>query len=175
MALTDTIKSAVGKKGKEAAKDAAGGPEAKKKPRRRFFRRRGEDEEGKEEETDEKPKKSVEEEVGSLISPEALVFFFAAIMLDLFGLIIFILDFVFGVGLIVSAIPDIIGLIFIGSWMYFRTGHITITRRGQKTIKKTGRKLFKRLGLSFLGEIIPVFGDVAFCWTLAVYFELKNN
>jgi len=30
------------------------------------------------------------------------------------------------------------------------------------------------LGLSFLGELIPFFGDVAPCWTLAVYFELQS-
>lgn len=112
--------------------------------------------------------------MGALFSPEALVMFIAAGSLDLIGLILLILDFI-GIGLALSFIPDIIGIIVIGSWMYFRSGHITISRRAGKTIKKTGRKIFKRLGLAFLGELIPFFGDVAFCWLLVVYFELKNN
>ncbi len=112
--------------------------------------------------------------MGALFSPEAVVMFLAAGMLDLAGLIILILNF-FGVGLAISFIPDIIGLVFLGSWMYFRTGHVTISRSAGKTIRKSGRKILKRLGLSFAGELIPFFGDLAFCWTLAVYFELKNN
>ena len=129
------------------------------------------------EETEEikKISKTPEEKVASLTGPEAFVMLSFAIMLDLIGLVVFILDFIFGVGLIVSFVPDVIGLIFIGGWMFFRTGHITITRKAKKTIKKGGKKILKRLGLAFLGELIPVFGDVAFCWTLAVYFELKNN
>ena len=128
------------------------------------------------------PEEPIEEEIkaieikkmGALFSPEALVMFIAAGSLDLIGLILLILDFI-GIGLALSFIPDIIGIIVIGSWMYFRSGHITISRRAGKTIKKTGRKIFKRLGLAFLGELIPLFGDVAFCWLLVVYFELKNN
>ncbi len=112
--------------------------------------------------------------MGALFSPEALVMFMVAGSLDLIGLILLILDFI-GIGLALSFIPDIIGLVFLGSWMYFRTGHVTISRSAGKTIRKSGRKILKRLGLSFAGELIPLFGDIAFCWTLAVYFELKNN
>lgn len=112
--------------------------------------------------------------MGAFFSPEALVMFMIAGSLDLAGLVIFILS-LFGVGIAISFIPDIIGLVFLGSLMYFRTGHVTISRSAGKTIRKSGRKIFKRLGLSFVGELIPFFGDIAFCWTLAVYFELKNN
>ncbi|GAI16802.1 unnamed protein product, partial [marine sediment metagenome] len=126
------------------------------------------------EETKKAPK-TVEEQVASFTSPEALVMLSTAIILDLIGLFVFILDFFFGIGLLFSFVPDAIGLIFIGGWMFSRTGRVTVTRKAQKTIRKTGKKLFKRLGLAFLGELIPFFGDVAFCWTLAVYFELKNN
>ncbi|MBZ9578156.1 hypothetical protein KJA13_04005 [Patescibacteria group bacterium] len=112
--------------------------------------------------------------MGALFSPEALVMFVVAGSLDLIGLILLILDFI-GIGLALSFIPDIIGIIVIGGWMYFRSGHITISRRAGKTIKTTGRKIFKRLGLAFLGELIPLFGDIAFCWLLVVYLELKNN
>ena len=112
--------------------------------------------------------------MGAFFSPEALIIFMVAGFLDLIGLILLILDFI-GIGLALSFIPDIIGIIIIGGWMYFRSGHITISRKAGKTVKTTGRKVLKRLGLAFLGELIPVFGDVAFCWLLVVYFELKNN
>ena len=112
--------------------------------------------------------------MGAFFSPEALIIFMVAGFLDLIGLILLILDFI-GIGLALSFIPDIIGIIIIGGWMYFRSGHITISRKAGKTVKTTGRKVLKRLGLAFLGELIPVFGDVAFCWLLVIYFELKNN
>ena len=110
----------------------------------------------------------------NLLSPEALLVLTLAVILDLVGLILFFLSFI-GIGIPLSFILDIIGLVLIGSWMFFRTGHITTTKKAEKIIKKGGRKLLKRLGLAFLGEIIPFFGDIAPCWTLAVYFELKNN
>lgn len=108
-----------------------------------------------------KPKKGI----GSLFSPEALVMFFFAGMLDLIGLILllFALDDFW--------ITDIIGLIFLGGWMFLRSGTITAT----KGAKKAGTKFLKRIGFSFLGEIIPFFGGIAPCWTLAVYFELRGS
>lgn len=111
---------------------------------------------------------------GAFLSPEAFAMFFVAGMLDIVGLIVFILS-LFGIGIPASFVLDFIGVIIIGGWMFFRTGHVTITRKAGKTIKKAQKKILKRLGLSFLGELIPFFGDIAFCWTLAVYFELKNN
>lgn len=152
-----------------------------------------EKEEGKEiKEREEKMEKEMEEEmeeeraiqremkmeeiskIGAFLSPEAFAMFFVAGMLDIVGLIVFVLS-LFGIGIPVSFVLDFIGITIIGSWMFFRTGHVTITRKAGKTIKKTQKKILKRLGLSFLGELIPFFGDIAFCWTLAVYFELKNN
>jgi len=127
-----------------------------------------------EEPTEEEIKAVETQKMGAFFSPEALIMFMIAGLLDLAGLIIFILS-LFGVGIAISFIPDIIGLVFLGSLMYFRAGHVTISKSGGKIIKKSGRKILKRLGLSFMGELIPFFGDIAFCWTLAVYFELKNN
>ncbi len=98
-----------------------------------------------------------------------------AIMFDLLGLIIFLLNFVFGIGLILSVFVDLAGMFLFGGWMYFRSGHVAISKKTGKPIRKTERKLLKRFGLAFLGEAIPLFGDIAFCWTIAVYFELKNN
>lgn len=107
-------------------------------------------------------------------SPIAIIMFLIAGLLDATGLIFLILSF-FGIGIALSYIPDIIGLVFLGSLMYFTTGSMTTTKGAQKTIKKATTKLLKRLGLAFLGEIIPFFGDIAPCWILAVYFHLKNN
>jgi len=108
---------------------------------------------------------------GSLTSPEAVLMLTTAGILDCIGLIFFILSFVFGIGIPLSWILDIIGLIILGTWMYWRSGSVTVTKGTKKIISKTS----KRLGLAFLGELIPFFGDVAFCWTLAVYLELKKG
>jgi len=125
------------------------------------------------------------EQVGKLSSPgflmEAIIIFPVAILLDLIGfmLLFFLLDDFW--------ILDIIGLVVIGSWMLFRQGHVTIPKKTAKkiekkaleqltkTTKKTEKKFLKRFGLAFLGEIIPYIGGIAPCWTLAVFFELKNN
>ena len=112
---------------------------------------------------------------------EAIIIFPIAIVLDLVGfmLLFFLLDDFW--------ILDIIGLVIIGSWMLFRRGHVTLPKKTAekiekkaleqftKTTKKTGKKFLKRFGLAFLGEIIPYIGGIAPCWTLAVFFELKNN
>ena len=110
----------------------------------------------------------------NFLSPEALLMIGLALIFDGIGLILFILS-LFGIGIPFSWILDLIGLITIGFWMFFRTGHITTTKGAQKLIKKSGKKLLKRLGLATLIEIIPFVGDIAFCWTLAVYFEIKND
>lgn len=108
--------------------------------------------------------------VANFLSPEALVMFLIAGIFDLIGLLFFILSFI-GIGIILSWIFDFIALFIIGGWMFFRSGKITTTKKTKKVLKK----ILKRLGLSFLGEIIPFFGDLAPCWTLGVYFTLKND
>lgn len=124
----------------------------------------------------EKPKEAArvevqaEEKAGpSLFSPEGILMLTIAVALDLIGLIFFILSFV-GIGIPLSWMLDLAGLVVIGGWMFFRTGRVVAPQRGTRTF---GR-LFKRLGFAFVGEAIPFFGDIAFCWTLLVYFELKD-
>ena len=108
---------------------------------------------------------------GSLTSPEAALMLTAAIIFDCIGLILFVLSFIFGIGIPLSWLLDVIALVIIGSWMYWRSGSITVT----KGTKKVASKFGKRLGLAFLGEVIPFFGDIAFCWTIAVILELKKG
>jgi len=124
---------------------------------------------GEEKEEEVSKEKTAEAKIGSLLTPEGILMMFLAVVIDLVGLVLFILSFL-GVGVILSGISDILGLLFIGSWMFARSGNVTAT----KGAKKLGQKFFKRLGASFLGELIPFFGDVAPCWTLAVYFELRK-
>jgi len=131
------------------------------------------------EETEESPEEVSEpaSERGALFSPEGVIMMLLAILIDIAGLFCLVLDLVlslfgiFGIGTAISSVLDVLGLILIGGWMLFRYGQMT----GTKGAKKAGGKLLKRLGLSFLGELIPIFGDVAPCWTLAVYFTLKSS
>ena len=126
-----------------------------------------------EEETTESPEDVSEpvSEMGALFSPEGAIMMLLAILIDTAGLICLILTIVFGIGQVISLAMDIIGMVLIGGWMLFRYGQMT----GTKGAKKAVGKLLKRFGLSFLGELIPIFGDVAPCWTLAVYFTLKSS
>lgn len=107
------------------------------------------------------------EESGALISPVGLVMFSIAVILDIVGVIMLLLYLLFGIGIAGSFVLDIIGLIIIGGWMFLRSGRIKVT--------KGAASVLKRLGLTFLGELIPVVGDIGFCWTVLVYYELKNG
>ncbi|MFH1656268.1 MAG: hypothetical protein ABH956_00655 [Candidatus Nealsonbacteria bacterium] len=119
----------------------------------------------------------VEIGMGAIFSPEALVMFSLAGILDIIGflLLCFALDDLW--------ILDTTGLILIGSWMFFRTGSIPTSKRLRQNKqnptseikKKMGRKILKRLGLAFFIEAIPWIGGLVPSWTIAVYFELKNN
>lgn len=133
---------------------------------------------GEEEEKEENPVEAAARKTGSLTTPEAILMFTISGALDALGIVIFILSF-FGIGLFLSYITDFIGLVSIGFWMYVRSGQTNVPKRrrrgAQKGAKKVGSRIGKRLGLAFLSEIIPFLGDIAPSWTIAVYFELKNN
>lgn len=128
----------------------------------------GEEAEKTEEAEEESPEETTSpetESMGALFSPEGVIMMFLAGILDLIGLIILCF------GLDDCGILDIIGLILIGGWMLSRYGRITVS----KGAKKIGSKMLKQVGLSFLGELIPYFGNIAPCWTLAVYFQIKSK
>jgi len=108
--------------------------------------------------------------ISTILTPEGFIMMAVAIILDSVGLILFILSFL-GVGIPGSFIPDLIGLIIIGIWTYLRSGRTTMTKQATELAKKS----FKRVGLAFLGEVIPFFGDAAPCWTIAVYRELTKG
>lgn len=110
---------------------------------------------------------------GALFSPGGAIMMFAAIFLDAAGL--FILCF----GLDDFVLLDIAGIILIGGWMYSRSGTMKLPERAQKKARGWLKKLFrgkwKKYLTPLIGEIIPYLGGVAFCWTLAVYFELTDQ
>ncbi|MGB2762405.1 MAG: hypothetical protein WBC21_02585 [Minisyncoccales bacterium] len=137
--------------------------------------------------------------MSSLFSPEAILMLFLAGLLDLIGVICLLLDLVFGIGEVLSYIPDGIGILFFGAWTLMRSqgekskeevkeemGEKVAERqkkieemkkkrmkkKAKKTVKK-GAKRGLRFGLAALGELIPVIGALPF-WTIFVYSELKS-
>jgi hypothetical protein len=120
-----------------------------------------------------------------------------AALLDIIGIICFIANVFFGIGEILSFIPDFIGLVLFGMWVSFRamtkqegkekkqglTMEVMERKKEQKTMKmkmkmsklkgvKIGR--FAKFGLASIGELIPIIGVLPF-WTIYVYWELKSD
>lgn len=116
-------------------------------------------------------KKEIEGKEGlKILSPsgalEAVIFLSIAIILDLIGLVFFILSF-FGIGIIASWILDIIGLVIFAPWSFFRSGKIPMTKKLLRLLKR----VLPAVGV----ELIPFAGDIAFGWTVYVLFELAND
>jgi hypothetical protein len=135
--------------------------------------------------------------------PEAAIMLPIAIMLDAFGLIIFILDFM-GIGIGLSFIPDILGTFSIGFWILIRSFFRGITQKiisaienkisgiggsnggenqvpagpqGGKVAKKgikAGSSIVVWLVMTII-ELIPFVGDLSPGWTISVIYELING
>ena len=103
--------------------------------------------------------------LGNFLTPEGIIMMSLAVLIDFAGLVILFF------GLDDGGIIDIIGLFFIGGWMLFRSGTVSVTKKSKKIISR----FLKRLGFSFFVELIPYLGNIAPSWILAVYFELKNQ
>lgn len=128
----------------------------------------------------------------SFTSPEGVLMLFLAGLLDLIGGICLIADLAFGIGEILSFIPDAIGIVFFGFWMLMRsqasgndvkdmTKQVSdkkqTMKKTKKALKKTAKKASKkglRFGLASLGELIPLLGALPF-WTIFVISELKQD
>lgn len=108
---------------------------------------------------------------GSFFSPEGMIIFPLAVLLDLIGLILvfFALDDFF--------ITDIVGIVMIGGWTYFHSGQVQMTQGAQQKLGKMAKRM-RRLKwlrpLMIIGEFIPYVGALP-CWTILVYFELKSS
>ncbi len=118
-------------------------------------------------------------------SPEAILVISVAVLLDIAGILCAILIPVLGIGVILSFIPDIVGILFFGAWMLFRGQgtegikqeigeRVDQKRKLKKAAKglKKGMK-FGKFGLATLGELIPVVGALPF-WTIFVLLELRD-
>lgn len=112
------------------------------------------------------------ETITSLFSIEVISMFLIAGLLDLASLVFLYF------GLDDFWILDIIGLIFIGGWTYFRSQTIKVTRGAKVRLTTRALKLAERLKwlkpMFFISEFIPYIGGVLPSWTLIVYFELKR-
>ena len=92
---------------------------------------------------------------------DKIIMLIIAILLDLFGLLCFILSF-FGVGIAISFLPDLIGGFTIGPWSLLKKGG------GVKGIAKgLGKKALKFI-IAQITELIPFLGDIAPSWTILV-------
>lgn len=144
-----------------------------------------------EEGEEETPAEAATRKFAAIFSPQGLVMFTVAGILDLVGAFLLILDIFFGIGEILSYIPDVIGILFFGLWLYFRssgerslketTGElkekVAERRQERKQMVKTARKGLSRVarfGLSALGELLPFIGAIPF-WTIFVYQELTSK
>ena len=99
--------------------------------------------------------------LGLRMSPELIIFFPFALMLDAIGIILICF------GLDDVGVTDFIGTIFLGSWIWFREG--TRIRMSSKKLKK---KSFRFFGSAIL-ESIPYLGALPF-WTIMSYLTLKD-
>jgi hypothetical protein len=104
------------------------------------------------------PKKSF-----NFTSPEALIMGLLAVSLDLIGYVLLL------TALDDFWLTDIVGVLFIGSWVLIRGG-------GTKGLKgKKGIPGLKNFGIASLIEVVPYVGSISPSWTIMVYKELKNN
>lgn len=111
-------------------------------------------------------KKDAKKKMPDIFSPEGFLILLWAFFLDIIlGVPIFILEF-FGIGIPMSWIVDVLGVLTIGIWSWRKTGHMQVTRRAMR--------LLKRPGLALLFEAIPIVGILPL-WMLYVFIDLKKK
>jgi len=106
---------------------------------------------------------------GKFFSPEAVTMFTVALLVDLGE---FFLNLIPVIGQAISLVVDFLALLFFGAWIYFRQGFFQI-KMSQRAFQNLN-KLKKIRPLMIILELIPIVGIVP-CWTLLVYFEIKNS
>jgi hypothetical protein len=114
----------------------------------------------------------MEDDSPNFLSPDAVLMFFIAGILDVGGLICFILCLsvvLAPIALVFSTGLDIAGLIIFSVWTLMRSGQI----KGKSA--KILKRLLKRSVLPTLIESIPFLGDIAASWIATVYLTIKND
>jgi hypothetical protein len=100
---------------------------------------------------------------------EAMIVIPIALALDFIGPILTF----FGITIPLTWLVDIIGLVVLGLWSFFRSGKMPITKKLLR--------LLKRPGVAYAGEflegtfLLPITFDLIPCWTILVLFELLND
>lgn len=105
----------------------------------------------------------------SIAEPEGFMILFWAIVLDIMGILSGILIAFFGLGLILSLIPDILGIITIGAWTFSKAGSL-----GQVGITKKLLFVVKKIWKSALLELIPLSGIFTW-WSIFVLRQLLTK
>ena len=132
---------------------------------------------------EERTDSSIEEEVkeielrraGALFSPEGVIMLYVALLVDGGELLVEIIPVV---GQIISILIDIFAVLFIGGWMWFRSGTIQITAEAAARLgaaAKWTRRLKWLRPLCFILELIPIGSSFLPLWILIVYLELKYH
>ncbi len=116
---------------------------------------------------------------GALLSVEGFIMMSVAAAVD-GGELLF--ELIPGIGTAISILIDIFALLFIGGWMYFRSGQITVPKKTGDRIAKVGAKAAKWAKhlkwlrpLCFIIEMIPIGSSILPLWILVVYAELKSG
>ena len=138
---------------------------------------------GKAAEEEEEPEEGEEREestakMSALLSPEGILMMSVGGLLDILSIIAAILILAFGVGLLLAKIIYIVGLIFVGTWAFFRSGKLPVGGKGEGLMKKGGKSLLsflKRQWPKLTGKAIPAIGDALPLWTWTVYSELTSG
>jgi len=94
-----------------------------------------------------------------------------ALILDIIGIIFFILSFI-GVGIPFSFVLDIIGGLIIGIYLYIKSKS---TRGIEKGFLPVMKKILPKLVAALGVESIPFLGDIAPSWTLLVFYEFIKD
>lgn len=112
---------------------------------------------------------------GIFLGPAGLIMMSAAVVVDVSE---FLVEFIPVAGQVISILIDIGALLFIGGWMYFRSGSITVpSKTGVRTAKvlKWAKRLKWLRPLCVIIEMIPMVSSPLPLWILVVYAELKSG
>lgn len=101
------------------------------------------------------------------LTPETLLILPLAIGIDLASIILVCF------GLDDFGILDFIGIIFIGSWLFFRKGKPEALKGKKDFLAKIFTGKYTKFTTPIFGEIIPYLGVLPF-WTVSVYFNLTE-
>ncbi|GAH79850.1 unnamed protein product, partial [marine sediment metagenome] len=93
---------------------------------------------------EEAPEDEATRKISILLSPEGILMMSVGGMLDILSIIGAILIIAFGAGLLFAKIVYIVGLIFVGSWAFFRSGALPARGKTKGLIGKRGGRTLMR-------------------------------